>query len=502
MQLRFLRKLMAIGGAMTRNFGLSLVQAGIFLILLALSITMFIHWQRFLGFSVLGEEVVTRESTERTGDRNGPVSSFTSTREIRPGRDAWDLLELFGTLAVPILLLYVGDSLQRRSRDIAETNLREEALQGYLDRISELLLSSEVNSLEKDHPMRDIIQDIMRTRTLTILRSLEGDGERKGSVIRFLADARLVRGYTQIDLSSANLSNTNLIDANIDNVYTRYTNFNSANLAIASFIYSRLSQANFSNANLENAKFHDAALKEPDFSNANLTNAKLLHTDFIKANFNNAINAVTINNFHQASEYNPDLELLSSIQESSHGLDFVLSEGDYPYQLLLWDANKRGKFSVNKFLEIIGHPNYSYPNRHNIQEIPDKEDLKIAFFKELEPKTEEPLIIDGIEYEIIENPPRPYSKPELDYSDDVVIECKIYSKYELFDYFFGYVFCDGGRFEDDNFIDEYSNFAKVVTDNLRNITVFRLGETQVHIYLVGQTKNGNWIIIHTISIET
>ncbi|MEM7555409.1 MAG: nuclease A inhibitor family protein [Cyanobacteria bacterium P01_A01_bin.84] len=113
-----------------------------------------------------------------------------------------------------------------------------------------------------------------------------------------------------------------------------------------------------------------------------------------------------------------------------------------------------------------------------------------------------PLFIDGIEYEIIENPPRPYSKTELDYSDDVVVECKIYSKYELLDYFFGYVYCDGGRFEDDSFIDEYPNFAKVVTDNLRNITVFRLGETQVHIYLVGQTKNGNWIIIHTISIET
>lgn len=328
---------------------------------------------------------------------------------------------------------------------------------------------------------------------------------------RYLAGERNFSGvdlsglsFKSMNLDGADFSNANLENANFDYIYMQNANFSNANLADASFIYARLFPVNFSNANLENAKFHDAILKESDFSGANLTNAKLLHTGLIKANLNNAINAVTINNFHKSSEYNPDLELLSFIKESSCGLYFVLSEGDYPYEVFLWDINKRGKFSVNKFLEIIGHPNYSYPSHRlgNIQEIPDKEDLKIAFAKEHEPKPEEPLIIDGIEYEIIENTLKPYSKPELDYSDDSVVECDIYSKYELFDYFFGYVYCDGGRFEDNNFIDEYSNFAKVVTDNLRNITVFRLGETQVHVYLVGQTKNDNWIIIHTISIET
>lgn len=167
----------------------------------------------------------------------------------------------------------------------------------------------------------------------------------------------------------------------------------------------------------------------------------------------------------------------------------------------MWDVYKQGEFSIDRLIQVIGHPNYSHLNRHNIQKIPDKEDLKIAFAKEHESKPEEPLIIDGIEYEIIENPPKPYSKPELDYSDDSVVECEIYFKYELFDYFFGYVYCDGGRLEDNEFI-KYLNFGRIVTDNLRNITIFRLGETKVHVYLVGQTKNGNWIIIHTISIET
>lgn len=309
--------------------------------------------------------------------------------------------------------------------------------------------------------------------------------------------------FKSMNLDGVDFGNANLRDANFDYVYMRNTNFSNANLANASFIYARLSQANFNNANLENAKFHDADLEEANLSNADLTDAKLLHANLYKANLNNAINALTINNFHQTSEYNPDLELLSSIKESSHGLSFI-SEGDYGYEVFLWDVNKRGEFTVNRLLGIIGHPNYSYPSHRlgNIEEIPDKEDLKITFAREHEPKPKEPLIIDEIEYEIIENPPSPYAKPKLDYSDDYVVECEIYHKYRLFNHFFAFIYCDIGILDNEASLNKYKIFARVVTDNLSDITIFRLGETQVHVYLVGQTKNGNWIGIHTISIET
>ena len=310
--------------------------------------------------------------------------------------------------------------------------------------------------------------------------------------------------FKSMNLDGVDFSNANLRDANFDYAYLRNTNFSHANLANASFIYANLSQANLSNANLENAKFHDAVLKEANFSYANLTDAKLLHANLYKTNLNNAINALTINNFHHTSEASLDLELVASIKESSHGLYFI-SEGDYPYEVFLWDIKNRGEFTVDKFIEVIGHPDYSYPSYRlgNIEEVPDKEDLKLAFAKEHEPKPEEPLFIDGIEYQIIENPPNPYSKPELDYSDDYVVECEIYSQYRLFDHFFGLVYGDGGIWEDHKTILEgFLKFARIVTDNLSNITIFRLGETQVHVYLVGQTKNGNWIGIHTISIET
>ncbi|WP_414624137.1 nuclease A inhibitor family protein [Calothrix sp. CCY 0018] len=80
-------------------------------------------------------------------------------------------------------------------------------------------------------------------------------------------------------------------------------------------------------------------------------------------------------------------------------------------------------------------------------------------------------------------------------------ECKIYYSNNLFDHFFRFICSESDRW-DDAILKRYKNFAKVVTDNLSDITIFRLGETQVHVYLVGQTSNGNWIVIHTISIET
>lgn len=309
------------------------------------------------------------------------------------------------------------------------------------------------------------------------------------------------------NLAGANLSNTdfnssNLQFVNLNRAILSHANLRNANLESATILGANLEEANLGNVNLKNTYLDRANLKNANLNEADLTNAELISADLSGVDLENTISAVTVANLYQPSENNPDLELLSFIKESSNELWFVLSEGYALYEVFLWDVNKQGEFTIDRLIQVIGHPNYSYPNRRNIQEIPDKEDLKIAFFKELEPKPEEPLIIDGIEYEIIENPPKPYSKPELDFSDDYVFECEIYSKYELFDYFFGYVFCDGGRFEDDNFIDEYSNFARVVTDNLRNITVFRLGETKVHVYLVGQTNNANWIGIHTISIET
>ena len=327
-----------------------------------------------------------------------------------------------------------------------------------------------------------------------------------------------------INLSGADFSNANLRSANLANANLKNTNLSHTNLKFANCNRANFLQANLSNANLESATLLGANLEEANLSYANLkhtyldganfknanlngvdlTDAELIGANLIGVDLSKTINAVTVANLYQPSEDNPDLELLSSIKESSHGLSFI-SEGDYAYEVFLWDVNKQDEFTIKKLIQIVGYPDDSYPNHRlgNIEEVPDKEDLKIAFARENEPKPEEPLIIDGIEYEIIENPPNPYSKQDLDYSDEYVVECKIYFKYRLFDHFFGFVYGDGGIWLDqEDILERFLKFARIVTDNLSNITLFRLGETQVHVYLLGQTKNGNWIGIHTISIET
>jgi hypothetical protein len=115
--------------------------------------------------------------------------------------------------------------IARREREneqaIAKDRRREEALQRYLDTMQELILDKGLRRSEKDAEIRDVA----RARTLTVLRSL--DGERKGQVVRFLHEADLIgkavteaSGETRvieaiIDLHAADLTHADLFAANL-----------------------------------------------------------------------------------------------------------------------------------------------------------------------------------------------------------------------------------------------------------------------------------------------
>jgi len=90
------------------------------------------------------------------------------------GKTLWDLFQLFGTLALPILLLVLGNRFQeqekkaqqekqqlegktakenqRLEKEIAGDNQRGQALETYLDRISNILLDQQLFSLKRDTP--------------------------------------------------------------------------------------------------------------------------------------------------------------------------------------------------------------------------------------------------------------------------------------------------------------------------------------------------------------
>jgi hypothetical protein len=139
-------------------------------------------------------------TTKRAIEKTSGSSTIKTTEEIQSRKTLWDGLQLAGTVAIPVVLAVGGFWFNRREQRRAEkleeqeqirvdTNLREAALQAYIDRISELLTDKELGKRTlKDNPARDVA----RVRTLTVLRSLGEDGQRKEAILRFLGEAQLI----------------------------------------------------------------------------------------------------------------------------------------------------------------------------------------------------------------------------------------------------------------------------------------------------------------------
>ncbi|MEG3908517.1 pentapeptide repeat-containing protein [Microcoleus sp. w2-18bC1] len=254
-------------------------------------------------------------NTER--DSTGKI---IKTIEIQQsGKTLWDWLSVLG---VPFSLAVLGYLLQQQQqnraneqakfekeqaeqqvkleKEIAESNRLEELLQDYFDRLSTLLvdknliaISAKINninptrdnqgtSIDKDNLENESVDeqaellnaavDVIRARTLSILRRFGEDGERKASVIRFLVEAE-VMSKLNLDLSDANLSDINLRDADLRGVRLRGVTFLKANLRDVNFRDTDLRGARFVITNLRGVNLQDADLRGAMFVNANLDDA-------------------------------------------------------------------------------------------------------------------------------------------------------------------------------------------------------------------------------------
>src|SRR6266487_3825764 len=137
-------------------------------------------------------------------------------------RDLWDWWNL---LIWPVTVAIVGfvfnikqteTSLRVSERQhqtdlhIAEEHQQEEALQTYLDHMSELLLEKNLGT----SPPGSSVCEVARARTLTTLSQV--GGTRKGVVLRFLHESHLIRGESpKIDLRGADLSSADLQGADL-----------------------------------------------------------------------------------------------------------------------------------------------------------------------------------------------------------------------------------------------------------------------------------------------
>jgi hypothetical protein len=195
----------------------------------------------------------------------------------------WDWLKL---LVVPAVIAGGGIWFNRQQRDreleIAERRTQDEALQAYLDQMSDMLLpKTDQPSLYKARP-GDSLSSVARARTLTVLPRLDGD--RKARVVQFLYESVLItRDHPVLALRGANLSRANLYRANLSGA-----NLYRANLYRANLYGTDLHRADLSEANLRRATLFAANMSGADLRGASLDGANLDEADLSRADLSGA----------------------------------------------------------------------------------------------------------------------------------------------------------------------------------------------------------------------
>jgi uncharacterized protein YjbI with pentapeptide repeats len=276
----------------------------------------------FVGFSVVVMLAYRRE-WQWTG--LPAARGVGGNADDRPAKTLWDWLQLLGiplALASLAFLLNAAQSSREQQHEDQRATLQgelehrraaqqdarvvdadsENTLQSYLAQMSDLMLD---RRLLRSKPEADV-REIAHTATLTAVRRL--DGPRRGLVVRFLAEAQLLR-YTanvsqtglapgqaagpvaEADLAHAGLRGARLSRVNLSAADLRGANLREASLDKARLVATDLRGANLreallSKANLSEAKLRGANLTEANLTEANLSYARLMGAKLRGANLN------------------------------------------------------------------------------------------------------------------------------------------------------------------------------------------------------------------------
>ena len=266
-------------------------------------------WKKYLLYSILiivGGSLLfglirLGYSAEWTGFGEYTQTSLNAER----GKTLWDWMEL---LIIPLVLaggaFFLNQSERAVEREIVEKRAelerenakdhqREQALQAYLDRMSELLINDSLQTTRKKS-----VRNVARTRTLSVLRDL--DGRRKGEVIKFLHEAGLINNDKPIielfkaDLRGADLSYTNLRGASLYGANLEGANLEEINIVIVTpefsgkatllvdergVRYEEPDEINFQGTNMQKTILRNANLIGADLLESNLEYADLSGAD-------------------------------------------------------------------------------------------------------------------------------------------------------------------------------------------------------------------------------
>ncbi len=230
------------------------------------------------------------------------IVTIKQGQQYQASKTLWDWMQL---LVIPVVLALVAiwfnridkknelTIAQNRSNDEqARTldNQRENALQGYFDRMSELVLRENLDTPQAS----DKVRTIARARTLTILPML--DANRKTSVLQFLAESRLnniisLRGadFQEVCLRGVVLYEADLDEANLSRAILALANLRGADLVFANLRETSLVGADLSNANFRVADLRRTKLAFSKLIGANLIGADLREADLTGADLSGAI---------------------------------------------------------------------------------------------------------------------------------------------------------------------------------------------------------------------
>jgi uncharacterized protein YjbI with pentapeptide repeats len=179
-------------------------------------------------------------------------------------------------VAVGVATLWFTATQDKIARKAEEQRAQHEALQAYLDKMSELLIDKGLHKkADRYHPMRVTA----RARTLTLLGQL--DGRRKRTVLLFLREARLINSKARcregrlaayprlVGLEDADLKNAHLREARLISADRR----EAVSLDGADLVDADLEGADLRKVVLKSADLSGTILSGTDLSGAVLTNA-------------------------------------------------------------------------------------------------------------------------------------------------------------------------------------------------------------------------------------
>jgi uncharacterized protein YjbI with pentapeptide repeats len=179
------------------------------------------------------------------------------------------------------------ESEERRfqeNRYIEEQRSQDRILQDYLDQMTQLILHENLNNSQ---PV-DQVRVVARARTLTALKSLNGD--RKRILITFLYEAHLIQHDKKdviISLKGADLTNTDLSNINLSWSDLRGINFLGCNLTNVDLSHCDLTKVDFTGVILNKSRFDRARLVHTNFTKSFLEETSFFLIDIRYCNFKN-----------------------------------------------------------------------------------------------------------------------------------------------------------------------------------------------------------------------